>query len=96
MAIQIRRQLKYGHPMSEAIAYIKTRLTMHPGEPLLCTYKETNGKWGAIEVVCIYPKGTNKADTILTEGRYNDLFDSNGQLIENHIKINSEPIWGTL
>jgi hypothetical protein len=44
MAIQIRRQLKYGHPMSEAIAYIKTRLTMHPGEPLLCTYKETNGK----------------------------------------------------
>lgn len=69
---------------------------MSPGEPLLCTYKEGNGKWGAIEVVCIYPKGTNRENTILTEDRYNDLFDSSGQLIENHIKINSDPIWGTL
>jgi hypothetical protein len=44
MAIQIRRQLKYGHPKSQALEYIRTKLTMLPGEPLLCTYKESNGK----------------------------------------------------
>ena len=48
--IQLKRQLKFAHPKSEAIQYIKTRLTLAAGEPLICTYKESNGKWGAIEI----------------------------------------------
>ena len=51
--IQIKRQLKFAHPKNEAIEYIKKKLTLLAGEPLLCTYKESNGKWGAIEVICV-------------------------------------------
>ena len=58
---------------------------MESGEPLLCTYKENNGKWGAIEVICVYKKGTPKSETIISNA---DYFDENDNLINNFIKIN--------
>ena len=84
--IQIRRQLKFAHPKDEALKYIRTRLKMLPGEPLLCTYKNGNGKWGAIEIICVYPKGTLKRDTIIPN---DDLFEY-GMLKENYIKVNDD------
>ena len=90
--IQLKRQLKFAHPKEEAIQYIKTKLTLAAGEPLLCTYKYPNGKWGAIEVICVYPK----EDTL--KGEYpiipDDMFDENGKLKENILKINDDiPEW---
>ena len=90
--IQLKRQLKFAHPKSEAIRYIKTRLTLAAGEPLICTYKESNGKWGAIEVICVYPK------EITLKGQYpiipDNAFDENGKLKENVLKVNGDdPIW---
>lgn len=90
--IQIKRQLKFAHPKSEAIRYIKTKLTLLAGEPLLCTYRESNGKWGAIEVVCVYPK------EVTLKGQYpiipDDMFDAEGKLKENILKINGDDaIW---
>jgi hypothetical protein len=90
--IQLKRQLKFAHPKSEAIQYIKTRLTLAAGEPLICTYKESNGKWGAIEVICVYPK------EITLKGQYPiipyDKFDEGGKLKENILKINDDnPEW---
>ena len=87
--IQIRRQLKFSHPKSEALKYIKTKLSMVAGEPLLCTYREPNGKWGSIECVCVYPKGTSRTNTILNGTEYDNLFD-NSVLVENCIKINAD------
>lgn len=88
--IQIRRQLKFAHPQEEALNYIRKRLVMLPGEPLLCTYKNSNGHWGAIEVICVYPKGTFKHNTIIPD---DSLFE-NGMLKENYIKINDDnPEW---
>lgn len=99
--IQLKRQLKFAHPKSEAIQYIKTKLTLAAGEPLLCTYKENNGKWGAIEVICVYPKGTHKDNTFWINHNDNingepisEYFDSDGKLIVNYIKINDDnPEW---
>ena len=90
--IQLKRQLKFAHPKNEAIQYIKTKLTLAAGEPLLCTYKESNGKWGAIEVICVYPK------KITLKGQYPiipaEMFDANGELKENILKINDDnPEW---
>lgn len=90
--IQLKRQLKFAHPKSEAIQYIKTRLTLAAGEPLLCTYKNNNGKWGAIEIICIFPKD------VTLKGQYNiipdNMFTEEGKLKENIIKINGDdPIW---
>ena len=85
--IQFRRQLKFAHPKIEALKYIKERLSMESGEPLLCTYKEGNGKWGAIEVICVYKKGTPKSETIISNA---DYFDENDNLINNFIKINDD------
>lgn len=86
--IQIKRQLKFAHPKKEAIKYIKTKLTLLAGEPLLCTYKESNGKWGAIEVICVYPK------EVTLKGQYpiipDDMFDTEGKLKENILKINGD------
>lgn len=91
--IQFRRQLKFGHPKSEALKYIKTKLTLAAGEPLLCTYRETNGKFGAIEVICVYPKGTERSATGLNSAEYDNIFE-NGMLIENVIKNNADDaIW---
>ena len=99
--IQIRRQLKFAHPKAEAINYIKTRLTMVPGEPMLCTYKNPDGKWGAIEVICIYPKGTHKDNTLWINhndsinGRpISEYFGDDNKLLFNYIKINDDiPEW---
>lgn len=90
--IQLKRQLKFAHPKSEAIQYIKNRLTLVAGEPLICTYKESNGKWGVIEVICVYPK------EVTLKGQYpiipEDMFDEDGKLKENILKINGdEPVW---
>ena len=90
--IQIKRQLKFAHPKNEAIEYIKKKLTLLAGEPLLCTYKESNGKWGAIEVICVYPK------EVTLKGQYpiipDSMFDENGKLKENILKINGDDaIW---
>ena len=86
--IQFKRQLKFAHPKSEAIEYIKTKLTLAAGEPLLCTYKEPNGKWGAIEVICVFPKD------VTMKGTYpiipDDMFNTDGKLKENIIKINDD------
>ena len=93
--IQFRRQLKFAHPKCEAIEYIKTRLEMSPGEPLICTYKEGNGKWGSIEVICVFPKGTirSKYKFLTDVVRDEELFE-NGILKENILKINGdEPTW---
>lgn len=89
--IQLKRQLKFAHPKSEALKYIRERLSLESGEPLLCTYKESNGKWGAIEVICVYKKGTPKSETIISD---NDYFDEGGNLIHNFIKVNDDnPEW---
>ena len=90
--IQFKRQLKFAHPKVEAINYIKKKLTLAAGEPLICTYKENNGKWGVIEVICVYPKIDTK------RGQYpiipDDMFGDDGSLIENIIKINDDnPEW---
>lgn len=90
--IQLKRQLKFAHPKSEAIQYMKTKLTLAAGEPLICTYKESNGKWGAIEVICVYPKD------VTLKGTYpiipDDMFNEEGKLIENILKINDDvPEW---
>jgi hypothetical protein len=91
--IQLKRQLKFAHPKSEAISYIKTKITLLAGEPLLCTYKESNGKWGAIEVICVYPKGTSKDDyMLLSQCVSSDMFDENGKLKENILKINADEV----
>lgn len=87
--IQIRRQLKFSHPKTEALKYIKTKLSLVAGEPLLCTYRESNGKWGSIECVCVYPKGTPRTNTILSGAEYDNLFN-NSVLVENCIKINAD------
>jgi hypothetical protein len=87
--IQIRRQLKYAHPKKDALNYIRTKLTMTAGEPLLCTYRNGNGKWsGAIEVICVYPSGTLRANTILTDSSYDNYFDEDNKLINNFLKVN--------
>ena len=90
--IQLKRQLKFAHPKNEAIKYIKTKLTLGAGEPLVCTYKEPNGKWGAVEVICVYPK------EVTLKGQYpiipENMFDENNKLKENILKINGdEVIW---
>ena len=90
--IQFKRQLKFAHPKSEAIEYIRTKLTLAAGEPLLCTYKESNGKWGVIEVICVFPKD------VTMKGTYSiipdDMFNTDGKLKENIIKINDDnPEW---
>lgn len=88
--IQIRRQLKFSHPKAEALKYIKTKLSLVAGEPLLCTYKESNGKCGTLELICVYPKGTLRNATTLNTTYYDNLFDTNSALIENYIKINAD------
>ena len=90
--IQLKRQLKFAHPKNEAIQYIKTKLTLASGEPLICTYRESNGKWGVIEVICVYPK------EITLKGQYpiipDNMFDENDKLKENILKINGDdPVW---
>jgi hypothetical protein len=45
--------------------------------------------------VCIYPKGTEKSQTILIHDEYSNLFEED-KLKENHIKINSETLWEEL
>lgn len=86
--IQFKRQLKFAHPKSEAIKYIKEKLTLVSGEPLICTYRESNGKWGAIEVICVYPK------EVTLKGQYplipDNMFDENDKLKENILKINGD------
>lgn len=86
--IQLKRQLKFVHPKEEAIQYIKTKLTLVSGEPLICTYRESNGKWGAIEVICVYPK------EVTLKGQYpiipDNMFDENDKLKENILKINGD------
>lgn len=91
--IQIRRQLKYAHPREEALEYIRTKLIgeekgLASGEPLLCTYKNSNGQWGAIEVICVYPHGMSRKDTILSDSSYDDYFDTDNRLINNFLKVN--------
>lgn len=93
--IQIKRQLKFAHPKEEALKYIRERLTLFSGEPLLCTYKNSNGKWGAIEVICVFPKGVTK------RGEYaiipDEMFDENNLLKENIIKVNDDnPEWDNI
>lgn len=89
--IQLKRQLKFFHPKSEAIQYIKTRLTLAAGEPLICTYRKSNGKLGAIEVICVYPK------EVTLKGQYpiipEEMFDEGGKLKENILKINDNLEW---
>ena len=90
--IQLKRQLTFDNSKNEAIQYIKTKLDLEAGEPLICTYKENNGKWGAIEVICVYPK-----DKTL-KGQYSiipdDMFNEEGKLKENILKINMDnPVW---
>lgn len=90
--IQLKRQLKFAHPKEEALKYIREKITLSSGEPLLCTYKNSNGKWGAIEVICVFPKVVTKRGeyTIIPE----ELFDENDSLKENIIKINDDnPEW---
>ena len=92
--IQIKRQLKFAHPKEEAIDYIKNKLTMVSGEPLLCTYKNDNGKWGAIEVICVFPIGTERSAYPLLEFVDIEKFDGENKLKENIIKINDDiPEW---
>lgn len=93
--IQLKRQLKFAHPKEEAIKYMKTKLTLAAGEPLICTYRESNGKWGAIEVICVYPKD------VTLKGIYpiipDDMFNEEGKLIENILKINDDnPEWDNI
>lgn len=95
--IQFRRQLKFAHPKDEAIKYIENKLTMLSGEPILCTYRESNGKWGSIDCVCVYPKNTLRTDTILSGDDYNHLFDDENKLMINCVKINGDDaIWETI
>lgn len=93
--IQLKRQLKFAHPKNEAIEYIKKKLTLLAGEPLICTYRNNNGKWGAIEVICVYPK------EVTLKGQYtiipDSMFDENDKLKENIIKINDDiPEWDSI
>lgn len=93
--IQLKRQLKFAHPKNEAIEYIKKKLTLLAGEPLICTYRNNNGKWGAIEVICVYPK------EVTIKGQYSiipdSMFDIDGKLKENIIKINDDnPEWDSI
>ena len=93
--IQIKRQLKFAHPKEEALKYIRERLTLSSGEPLLCTYKNSNGKWGAIEVICVFPKEK------VSKGEYaiipDEMFDENNLLKENIIKVNDDnPEWDNI
>lgn len=90
--IQFKRQLKFAHPKDAALKYIREKLVMQSGEPLICTYKNANGIWGAIEVICVYPKGTPKDQTIITD----DSFFIDGELKENYIKINDDLKWGSI
>ena len=92
--IQFRRQLKFAHPRKDALQYIREKLTMKEGEPLLCTYKEANGKWhGAIEVICIYPKGTLYNDAVILShlkkdtDEYKEYFNEENKLKFNYIKV---------
>ena len=94
--IQLKRQLKFGHPKEDAIEYIKNKLTMVSGEPLLCTYKNGNGKWGAIEVICVFPIGTERSAYPMLEEVGNNKFDSENKLKENIIKINDNLEWETI
>lgn len=90
--IQIRRQLKFAHPKNEAIKYIENKLKMLQGEPILCTYMESNGKWGSIECICVYPKGTLRSETVLISKDYDSLFNSNNRLNINCLKINGDDV----
>ena len=89
--IQFRRNLKYAHPKEDALNYIKTKLKMAEGEPLICTYKNADGKWGTVTVVCVYSKDNESPsmrDTILSGSEYDSLFDAeSGKLIENYIDV---------
>lgn len=87
--IQFKRNLKYAHPKSEALDYIKKSYTMLEGEPLICTYKEDNGKWGSITLVCVYSKGRLRESIPFLDGsEYDSLFDAeSGKLIENYIDV---------
>ena len=85
--IQFRRQLKFAHPKKEALEYIKTKLTLAAGEPLLCTYKNPNGKWGSMQIICVYPRDTQRSNTILSGDEYNAYFTADGKLNCNLIKI---------
>lgn len=93
--IQLKRQLKFAHPKNEAIEYIKKKLTLLAGEPLICTYRNNNGKWGAIEVICVFPKGvTKRGDYAIIP---DNMFDDNDLLKENIIKINDDiPEWDSI
>lgn len=90
--IQIKRQLKFAHPKEEALKYIREKLTLFSGEPLLCTYKNSNGKWGAIEVICVFPKTiTKKGDYVIIP---DNMFNEKNELKENIIKVNDDiPEW---
>lgn len=90
--IRFRRQLKFAHPKDEAIKYIKTKLTLASGEPILCTYRENNGKWGSVEAICVFPKD------VTLKGQYSiipeEYFNEEGRLKENILKINDDnPEW---
>lgn len=95
--IQLKRQLRFNKSKAEAIQYIKNNLDLLPGEPLLCTYKEPNNEWGAINVICIFSKGTLRSDYVLLSD-YTDesLFDENGKLKENIIKTDEIIEWGEI
>ena len=95
--IQIRRQLKFAHPKEEALNYIRKKITMVAGEPLLCTYKNSNGKWGAIEVICVFPIGTEKISYPILSNVDAEKFDNENKLKENIIKINDDiPEWDSI
>lgn len=85
--IQFRRQLKFAHSKNEAIQYIREKITMASGEPIVCTYKNPNGKWGSFEAICVYEKGLHKSKTTLLEKDYKDYIDENGNLKCNVIKV---------
>lgn len=85
--IQFRRQLKYAHSKPEALNYIMNKLTMASGEPLMCTYKNPNGKWGSFQVICLFEKGIHRSKTTLFDNEYDSYFDESEILTRNVLKI---------
>lgn len=106
MAIQFRRQITYHRPKEDAKKYIENKLLMFAGEPILCTYRESNGEWGSFLAICVYPMGTHISNTIFNNMPYENMPEfKDGRLVKNVVQYSddsnssgeggggSNPIW---
>lgn len=97
--IQIKRSLQWRGDKDTILDYIRKDINdefkLSPGEPVVCTYQKADGTLGAIEIICLYSKGTIIDDTI--RGYIPDeLIDNDNKLVENIIKVNDDITYNDL